>query len=72
MRVDGLSYHDRQKRDLQVSKKGWLTHAKGLKIGKEGSKGGSAKRAAFMEVLVRINIYCSRVFFQLMNIVFRL
>jgi hypothetical protein len=31
-RVDGHSHHDHQKRDLQVSKKG-------LKTGKEGSRG---------------------------------
>jgi hypothetical protein len=52
--VDGHSHHDHQKRDLQ--EKGWLTHARGLKIGKEGSMGGSAKRAAFVKVLVRVYI----------------
>ncbi len=29
MRVDGNSHHDHQKRDLQVNKKGWFTHARG-------------------------------------------
>jgi hypothetical protein len=38
--VDGHSHHDHQKRDLQVSKKGVVHLCKGLKAGKEGSRGG--------------------------------
>jgi hypothetical protein len=50
--VDGHSHHDHQKRDLQVSQKGWFTYARGLEAGKEGSGGeGLASKAVFMKVL---------------------
>ncbi len=37
--VDGHSHHNHQKEALQVSKKGWFIYARGLKAGKEGSRG---------------------------------
>jgi hypothetical protein len=70
--VDGHLHHDHQKRDLQVSRKGVVDSCKGDKIGKEGSKGGSAKRTASLEVLVRIHIFVSHMYLQLINVVFRL
>jgi hypothetical protein len=54
--VDGYLHNDHLKRDLQVSRKGVVDSCKGVKIGKEGSKGGSAKKAEFMKVLVHIYI----------------
>jgi hypothetical protein len=36
--MDGRSHHNHQKRDLQVSRKGWLTRARGIKANKDGSK----------------------------------
>jgi hypothetical protein len=36
--VDGYSHHNHQKSDLQVSQKGRLIYAMGLKVGKEGSR----------------------------------
>jgi hypothetical protein len=37
--VDGHSYHDRQKRDLQVSKKGNLTRARGIEQANRDARG---------------------------------
>jgi hypothetical protein len=37
--VDGHSHHDRQKRDLQVSKKGNLTLARGIEQTKKDARG---------------------------------
>jgi hypothetical protein len=62
--VDGHSHHDHQKEDIRVSKKGWFIYAKGLKVGKEGSRGeGLASRALFMEVLfVYVSLHmCARI-----------
>jgi hypothetical protein len=36
--VDGHSHQDHQKRDLQVTRKGWLTRAKGIKQTKMEAK----------------------------------
>jgi hypothetical protein len=62
--VDGHSLHDYQKRDLQVSKKGVVHSCKGLKMGKEGSRGeGLSKRTVFMKVLcVYVSLHmCARI-----------
>jgi hypothetical protein len=49
--VDGNSHHDHKKRDLQVSKKGGFYSCKGLKMGKEGSRGeGSDIRSVLMKM----------------------
>jgi hypothetical protein len=64
MSVNGHLHHDHQKGDLQVSKTGWFIYAKGLKVGKEGSRGeGLASRALFMEVLyVYVSLHtCARI-----------
>ncbi len=72
--MDGHSHHDHQKRDLQVSRKGVVDSCKGVENGQRGKgKGGSAKRAVHVKVLACTYIYIvSRVYLQLMNIVFRL
>ncbi len=71
--MDGYSHQDHQKRDLQVSKKGVVYSCKGLKTGKEGSKGeGLVKRAVYMKVLYIYVHIIACVCSPLMNIVFRL
>ncbi len=71
--MDGHLHHDHQKRDLQVSKKGVFYSCKGLKMGKEGSRGeGSDIRLVLMnENAVHLCIV-AHVCSHLMNIVFRL
>jgi hypothetical protein len=62
--VDGHSYHDHQKRDLQVSNEGVVHLCEGLKTGKEGSRGeGLVNRAVFMKVLyIYVSLYmCARI-----------
>jgi hypothetical protein len=54
--VVGHSHHDHQKRDLQVSGKGVVDSCEGDKIGKERSKGESAKTTASLKVLVGVYI----------------
>ncbi len=70
--VDGHSHHDHQKRDLQVSKKGWFIYARGLEAGKKGKQGGGDWPADDIhESAVRLYI-TAYVCLHLMNIVFRL
>ncbi len=67
--VDGHLHHDHQKRDLQVSKKGWFIYARGLKAGRRGKQeGGIGQQNDIHESVVCICITaheCS----HLMNIV---
>jgi hypothetical protein len=71
--VDGHLHHDHQKRDLQVSKKEVFYSCKGLKMGKEGSRGeGSVKRSVLMKMLCIYVHIVAHVCSHLINIVFRL
>jgi hypothetical protein len=50
--VDGHSHHDNQKRDFQVSKKGWFITQGNGKGAQKGSKGeGLVSRTIFIKVL---------------------
>ncbi len=69
--VDGHFYHDHQKRDLQVSKKGWFIYARGLEAGKRGKRGGIGQQSDIHENAGHICI-TAHVCLHLMNIVFRL
>ncbi len=70
--VDGHSHQDHQKRDLQVSKKGWFIYARGLEVGKRGKQGaGVGQQSDIHESAVRICI-TAHVCSHLMNTVFRL
>jgi hypothetical protein len=48
MSVDGHLHHDHQRKDLQVSKKGWFIYARGLE---QANGEGLASRAIFMKML---------------------
>jgi hypothetical protein len=59
--VDGHSHHDLQKRDLQVSNKGCLTHSMGIK---------QAKREAILSDK-KIKIFKHVVAFQKIGLLFK-
>jgi hypothetical protein len=71
--VDGNSHHNHQRRDLQVSKKGWFIYARGLEAGqkREAGGGGVGQQSDIHESAVHICI-TAHVCSHLMNIVFRL
>jgi hypothetical protein len=57
-RVDGYSLHDRQKRDLQVSKKGsWFTE--GVGSGQRGKQTGGISQGKNAEGMLCPQVHCT-------------
>jgi hypothetical protein len=54
--VNGHSHHNHQKRDLQVSKKGWFIYARGLEAGNRGKQGGGVGQQSDIHVLLYVYV----------------